>query len=189
MRVLAIAAGLAVALLFAASCKPQPVFYYTRPAEPDPVVAQAAPSERLCWDEPQFEMRYQAAPGELVLPICPTCEDLMVCQAGLLADDPPRDCRALAGTELAHWREQHEQRVQVDVIQRCGTREEAQTAEAVRGALNVVAEEPAPYPAILRPGGSDHSYTGGAGRVHVRGYHRRDGTYVRPHTRSRPRRR
>lgn len=25
------------------------------------------------------------------------------------------------------------------------------------------------------------------GPVHVRGYHRRDGTYVRPHTRSRPR--
>lgn len=27
----------------------------------------------------------------------------------------------------------------------------------------------------------------GSGRVHVRGYYRRDGTYVRPHTRSRPR--
>lgn len=30
--------------------------------------------------------------------------------------------------------------------------------------------------------------TGGSGTVHVRGYYRRDGTYVRPHTRRAPRR-
>lgn len=36
-------------------------------------------------------------------------------------------------------------------------------------------------------GGSSYAPSGD-GRVHVRGYHRRDGTYVRPHTRSRPRR-
>lgn len=38
-------------------------------------------------------------------------------------------------------------------------------------------------PAIGAHGG------GRGGPVHVRGYHRRDGTYVRPHTRSAPRRR
>jgi len=32
------------------------------------------------------------------------------------------------------------------------------------------------------------SYSGGSGVVHVRGYYRKDGTYVRPHTRRRPRR-
>lgn len=38
-------------------------------------------------------------------------------------------------------------------------------------------------------GGGGGSYTGSAGGpVHVRGYYRRDGTYVRSHTRSRPRR-
>jgi hypothetical protein len=41
---------------------------------------------------------------------------------------------------------------------------------------------PAPAPA---PSGASSS--SGSGSVHVRGYTRRDGTYVRPHTRSRPR--
>ena len=36
--------------------------------------------------------------------------------------------------------------------------------------------------------GSGGSGSSGGGRVHVRGYTRKDGTYVRPHTRSRPRR-
>ena len=47
-----------------------------------------------------------------------------------------------------------------------------------RFALNAIAE-------YLSPGSQRH---GGSGKssVHVRGYHRKDGTYVRPYTRSRP---
>ncbi len=37
-------------------------------------------------------------------------------------------------------------------------------------------------------GGTSRGGIGGSSRVHVRGYYRKDGTYVRPHTRSYPRR-
>jgi hypothetical protein len=39
-----------------------------------------------------------------------------------------------------------------------------------------------------RPAATSAPASTGSGTVHVRGYYRRDGTYVRPHTRSRPRR-
>lgn len=37
-----------------------------------------------------------------------------------------------------------------------------------------------------RPTGESSASPNSGGSVHVRGYYRRDGTYVRPHTRSRP---
>lgn len=40
-----------------------------------------------------------------------------------------------------------------------------------------------------RPAAASTPSSSGSGSVHVRGYYRRDGTYVRPHTRSRPGRR
>jgi hypothetical protein len=46
----------------------------------------------------------------------------------------------------------------------------------------VVADSAKPQP----PSGGSSASPGTGGSVHVRGYYRRDGTYVRPHTRSRP---
>ena len=47
-----------------------------------------------------------------------------------------------------------------------------------------------PLARTIPPSPSGRSYTpSSSGRVRVRGYYRSDGTYVRPHTRSRPRRR
>lgn len=47
-------------------------------------------------------------------------------------------------------------------------------------------DKPSPSYSLPSPPSSD-SYSGG-GTVHVRGYYRKDGTYVRPHTRRSPRR-
>lgn len=65
----------------------------------------------------------------------------------------------------------------------------AQVAEAEEKARAYrEAHPPAYQPPVSRsPSYSPPSYSGG-GSVHVRGYYRKDGTYVRPHTRSRPRR-
>lgn len=42
-------------------------------------------------------------------------------------------------------------------------------------------------PQVGGPAFDARTYGGSGGAVRVRGYYRRDGTYVRPHTRSRPR--
>ena len=49
-----------------------------------------------------------------------------------------------------------------------------------------VAVLPADSAGARRLGGGSSASPSGGGSVHVRGYYRRDGTYVRPHTRSRP---
>jgi hypothetical protein len=50
----------------------------------------------------------------------------------------------------------------------------------------VLAKTPADSAEARRGSGGSSASPGTGGPVHVRGYHRRDGTYVRPHTRSRP---
>lgn len=44
-------------------------------------------------------------------------------------------------------------------------------------------------PSVSMPRSSSSSHTPGSGTVNVKGYYRKDGTYVRPHTRSAPKRR
>lgn len=59
----------------------------------------------------------------------------------------------------------------------------------------VIGQEVAPASGVVVRTGGPSTYetidgpTSTGGPVYVRGYYRRDGTYVRPHTRSRPRRR
>ena len=52
--------------------------------------------------------------------------------------------------------------------------------QAQMAAWNAQKGEPTPGGEVLAPSGEE------SGRVNVRGYHRADGTYVQPHTRSRP---
>lgn len=84
------------------------------------------------------------------------------------------------GIAFDHWHDRETAWVNV-----CGTlRSYTCLPDGCQEGLLASVAAPQPMPASPSYQGSG----GGGGSVQVRGYHRRDGTYVRPHSRSRPRR-
>lgn len=127
-----------------------------------PDVIYVAPRQvTRCWDEPRYATRRAPLPNERVEQVGPA--EWMLCTTTV---EWGEQCRQLSAAEWVEWRAARTTHVQVGTVRRCAA-EEAPPAQVY---------------------GGQPSY-GGGGRVHVRGYHRRDGTYVRPHSRSRPRRR
>jgi hypothetical protein len=112
----------------------------------------------VCRQEPRYESRFEPLPHERVATGCAECTEPMLC---VTDETIGETCRAMSEDEWAAWRESRTTQIEIGRVTRCEQRGGA-------------------------PGAQPASY-GGGGRVHVRGYHRRDGTYVRPHTRSRPR--
>jgi hypothetical protein len=158
--------ALLVALLCVGCLKPQPTPRLWRaPPEDDqlgalPVTAQAQPAPDVC--EPRYVRRAEPMSGERVERVCPDCDRWQLCTAGLFEADP-WTCQELSTEEYDNWQSARMVEVLVEPPPEC--------------------EERQAQPAVYRPSGG-----GGGGSVHVRGYRRRDGTYVRPHTRHRPRR-
>lgn len=177
---------------------PAPRTYVEAPiAQTAPAVMQRPPADHVCWNETRWELQYSPGPEELLMP-APNADVQMVCRRPLFDGNPPTDCHAVDDPALAEWRATHRTWAAVETVRRCGTNAEALEAsqEAERQAVErhaggVVVEpitEPvAPAYPTINPRGSARGapYPSGGGRVHVRGYYRRDGTYVRPHTRRR----
>jgi hypothetical protein len=116
-----------------------------------------------CWLEPRFEEVATPVHGERVVPVRPESREQMLCTRH--GDYGEEQCRSLSAEEWAAWRAERTEVRQVGTIRQCVTER--------------VQAQPVYY---SRP-----TYRGGGGPVHVRGYYR-NGRYVRPHTRSRPRR-
>lgn len=137
--------------------------YTLPPSGAAEVEVQASP-EPSCREVPRYESRVVALEGEWTQPAPPSAgwEQIQVCRAE--SPDAPATCDLMSQREY----------------------ELSRTAQVQVGTDRVCEAEPAPVYAPGTYAPSTAPVPGGP--VHVRGYYRRDGTYVRPHTRARPRR-